>query len=97
MSEVLETVKVPNERRLLDIKNGIEGGYWVAISHKELDHLVGNLMQLIDIVGNPEQSRALKDEIKHRCRNWLDDYYSMAGYDKWQGITNSANPVVIKD
>ena len=95
MSEV--KVKEPNERRLLHIKNGIEGSYFVAISHRELGNLVGNLMGLIDIVGNPEQSRALKDEIKHRCRNWLDDHYEMAGYDKWQGVTDRANPVVIED
>lgn len=96
MSRVEET-KSPNQRRLLNIKNGIEGGYWVAISHQELDSLVGTLMQLLDIVGNPDQSRALKDEVKHRCRNWLDDHYDMAGYDKWQGVTDRANPVVIED
>ena len=89
--------KIPNERRLLDIRNGIEGSYFVAVSHRELDNLVGSLMQLIDIVGSQEQSRALKTEVKQRSRNWLDDLYQMAGYDKWAGVTESANPVLIKD
>ena len=97
MSEIDQVAKLPNERRLLHIKNGEEGGYWIAVSHRELDHLVGNLMQLIDIVGNLEQSRALKDEIKHRCRNWLDGYYETAGYDTWQGVTDKANPIVVED
>lgn len=95
MKEVEVKTYVPNERRLLHIINGDVGSYFVAISHRELDGLVGRLLFLCDIIGG-SQGEALKSEIKTRCRDWLDDHYSMAGYDKWSGVTESANPVEIK-
>jgi hypothetical protein len=54
--------------------------YYVLISHQELDHLVGRLMQMCDVMGDKEQRDAVKSEIKYRTREWLDDKYAMAGY-----------------
>jgi len=93
----LEKVSVPNQRRLLHISNNDSpGAYYVAISHEELDHLVGSLMAMLDIVGNQEQARALKDATKVKVRSWLDDYYASAGYDKWEGIQGWAVPNVVQ-
>ena len=57
----------------------------VPISHKQLDSLVGRLMQMCDLIGDTQQRRALKDTIKQNCRDWLDAEYLDAGYDKFGG------------
>lgn len=73
-------------------------GYYVPISHAEIDSLIGRLMQICDIMGDTTQRQAVKMEIKHRTRDWLDDNYQSLGYDKFtldrepQGIP--ANRVV---
>lgn len=69
--------------------------YAVPLDHDELDSLVGRLMQMCDLIGDVEQRKALKDTIKRTCRDWLDDMYQEAGYDKWGGVTKNA--VVIED
>jgi hypothetical protein len=69
-------------------------GFSVPISHVELDTLVGRLMQVCDLTGDMEQRRALKSELKHRCRSWLNDIYQEAGYDDHQGATDAARIVL---
>lgn len=54
----------------------------VAVNHQHLDHLIGSLLHLCDLVGG-KQGEALKSEIKTRCRSWLDDQYFSAGYGKY--------------
>lgn len=76
-------------------KDGKEIAYYVAVSHQELDYLIGRLMQICDLTGDLEQRTALKSEIKHRSRDWLDDLYSESGYDKWSGLKENIKPVVI--
>jgi len=57
----------------------------IPISHKQLDTLVGRLMQMCDLIGDTQQRKALKDTIKQNCRDWLDDEYTDAGYDRFGG------------
>ena len=71
-------------------------GYYVPVSHTELDNLVGRLMQMCDLTGDQEQRAALKSTIKQISRDWLDDEYSMNGYDKWQGAREGAIIVTVK-
>jgi len=66
---------------LVDTKDGT----FVPVSHKEVDSLVGRLMQMCDLIGDVEQRKALKDTIKRITRDWIDDEYSSRGYDKWEG------------
>jgi hypothetical protein len=54
--------------------------YYVTISHKELDGLVGSLMHLMDLNSDAQFREAMKSEIKSRARRWLDDEYERAGY-----------------
>ena len=53
---------------------------YVLVSHRELDWLIANLMHLVELDSDKEHREALKGEIKIRCRAWLDDRYSSAGY-----------------
>lgn len=99
MNDSLEGVKIPYGRKLVstgsgDLPDGVTSVF-VLVSHRELDGLVGRLMQICDLTGDVQQRKALKDEIKHRCRNWLDDIYEESGYDKWTGIKPGAK--VIED
>lgn len=100
MSVSLEKVNQPLFARKLvstdapDMPSGVTSVF-VLISHREMDSLVGRLMQICDLTGDVEQRKALKDEIKHRCRDWLDDMYEQSGYDKWSGIKPGAK--VIED
>lgn len=55
-------------------------GYFVMVSHQELDELVGRLMQMFELIGDVEQRNALKQETKWRSREWLDSLYSLSGY-----------------
>ena len=74
----LDAVEVKiEEERLMKLSDGFNA---VAIHHGHLDGLIGRLMALCDLTGDLEQRRALKQEIKWRCRDWLDDNYQMAGY-----------------
>ena len=70
-------------------------GYYVLVSHTELDALVGRLMQIFDLNGDVEQRNALKSETKQRCREWLDNAYKEAGYDKWTGLEPGIKPISI--
>lgn len=54
--------------------------YYVPVSHYELDGLVGQVMQICDIVGDNSQGKALKSQVKHIIRGWLDDHYRILGY-----------------
>lgn len=65
---------------LVEVK---DSGYYVLVSHTQLDNLVGRLMQMCELTGDTEQRTALKNEIKNRSRKWLDDLYEDAGYQKW--------------
>lgn len=58
-----------------------DDGYYVMVSHRELDDLVGRMMMVFELNGDVEQRNALKQEFKWRARNWLDDIYKMSGYD----------------
>ena len=68
----------------VETKNGLSD-VCVVISHNEMDGLVGRLMSLCDLTGDVEQRTALKQEVKHRCRDWLDDLYEQSGYEKFTG------------
>jgi hypothetical protein len=97
MSGAKVEAKVSYGRKLVSTNNGDlpEGvsSVFVLVSHQELDTLVGRLMQLCDLTGDTEQRKALKDEIKHRSRDWLDDLYEQSGYDKWSGVQPGAQVV----
>lgn len=99
MSESSKVVDVQYGRKLVstgsyDLPDGVTS-FFVLVSHRELDGLVGRLMQICDLTGDIQQRKALKDEIKHRCRDWLDGIYEESGYDKWTGVKPGAK--VIED
>lgn len=71
-------------------------GYFVAVSHRELDTLIGRYMQMCDLIGDVEQRKALKDTIKSISREWLDDRYTQSGYDKWTGVVDDTLPLVVQ-
>lgn len=73
---------------LFDRGKEAPSGYYVLISHAELDGLVGRLMQMCDLTGDLEQRKALKDTIKKTSRDWLDDVYSDSGYEKYTGLVD---------
>ena len=74
-----EFVDVPFRKSLIEE----QGGYYVTISHKELDSLVGNLMHLCDLNSDAVYREALKSEVKQRSRNWLDEQYALSGYKNY--------------
>lgn len=70
-------------------------GYFVIISHRELDGLIGRLMQMCDLTGDQEQRFALKSTIKQMSRDWLDNIYEESGYDKYAGIVKDVETIEI--
>lgn len=72
------------------IKEKQNGGYYVLISHAQLDDLIGRLMQMFELNGDAEQRNALKQETKWRCREWLDANYENSGYERNHGISKDA-------
>lgn len=91
-TKVQLTASRPKRCRLVKIENS----YFVPVSHQELDNLIGRLMQMCDLMSDPEQRKALKDEIKQRTRAWLDDTYSSYGYDKFEGVRDYAEITEVK-
>lgn len=91
-NEVLAAL--PEFRVLLEVKNGFHKGYYVPIDHRILDGLVGRLLQLADLTADAQQRQALKSEIKHRCRDWLDSEYKMNGYDMFKMQENPTGKVI---
>jgi len=59
-------------------------GYYVLVSHRELDDLIGRTMQMFELNGDVEQRNALKQEFKWRARAWLDNLYKDSGYRDFQ-------------
>lgn len=57
----------------------------VPVNHKQLNSLIGRLMQMCELIGDTEQRKALKDTIKQHCRDWMDSEYEDAGYDIFGG------------
>jgi len=91
------SMKVRKEKLDVDVVSYLplirwQEGYYVLASHRELDDLVGSLMQMCELMGDKEQRDALKREIKQRARNWLDIEYQKAGYDKFTGLNDSVKP-----
>lgn len=74
MSEVKPVVELPKKPLIED------DGYFVLVSHRELDNLIGRMMQVFELNGDVEQRNALKQETKWRCREWLDEIYRDSGY-----------------
>lgn len=71
------------------------GAMYVPVSHEELDSLVGQMMQMCDLMGDREQREALKSEIKQRARRWLTNLYEESGYDKRHRIDDVGQIVVV--
>ena len=63
-----------------------QDGLYVMISHKELDNLIATLMHLAELDSDKEHREAIKGEIKHRVRNWLDNEYRDAGYENYDVV-----------
>lgn len=72
-------------------------GSFVPISHRELDTLVGRLMQMCDLIGDVEQRSALKSTIKQITRDWLDNEYENRGYDKFTGARVGSHYVEVTE
>lgn len=66
-----------------------DGSLYVPVSHKQLDDLIGRLMQMCDLTGDLEQRKALKDTIKNISRRWLDSLYEDGGYHNYEIIDPS--------
>lgn len=71
---------------------GVGGQMYVLVSHKQLDYLVGSLMQMCELTGDVEQRTAMKNEIKQRARRWLNDLYCDAGYEEFTGMREGYSP-----
>lgn len=95
MSKEVEVKDKPTQAPYQHIAE-LRGGYYVLISHQELDYLVGSLMQMCDLTGDQEQRKALKNEIKQRTRRWLDSEYHAAGYQHYN-LADGARVTKIED
>ena len=69
----------PREHPLIE-----DEAYFVMVSHRELDHLIGQVMQMFELNGDVEQRNAQKQEFKWKARAWLDDIYAGSGYKNHQ-------------
>jgi hypothetical protein len=58
-------------------------GYFVLVSHQELDSLIARLMHVAELDSDKEHRDALKGELKSISRNWLDSLYEEAGYTNY--------------
>ena len=96
MSEVKEAVR-SYSRKLVLVPDGETGGhvYAVPVSHKELDSLIGRLMQMCDLIGDVEQRTALKSTIKQINRDWLDNLYEESGYERFTGKRDGVEAIEI--
>ena len=98
MSEVQPGItQARYSRKIVHSVNGEPHGgkaYFVLVSHKELDSLIGQLMQMCDLTGDQEQRKALKDTIKQINRDWLDNLYEASGYDRWSGLKEDVANVI---
>jgi len=85
-------------KTLLEIDDGedVPSGYAVYIHHGHLDHLVGRMMQMCDLIGDVNQRDALKDTLKRISRDWLDDMFEESGYQKYEGLVTGVQPVKIQ-
>lgn len=94
MSEV-EQSEISYSRKLVLAPDHDLGGHIcaVTVSHKELDGLVGRLMQMCDLIGDREQRNALKSTIKQISREWLDNLYEESGYDRFTGIKDGVQAI----
>ena len=82
--------------KMLPLVEVSDWGYYVLISHEQIDGLIGRLMQMYELMGDIEQRNALKRETKSKIRDWLNDQYSDAGYDKMTDRPRTGyNPVKI--
>lgn len=61
--------------------------HMVLLSHQELNGLIGQLLQMCDLMTDPEQRKATKDTVKRICRAWMDDCYRSIGFDLPHGRT----------
>lgn len=77
----------------LESRGERHGGYFVLVSHQDLDSQIGRLMQMCDLIGDTQQRAALKSTIKNICREWLDNMYSESGYDRWTGLQSDADVI----
>lgn len=59
---------------------------YVMVSHQELDDLIARLMHLAELDSDKEHRDALKGELKHISRSWLDNLYSESGYKLYDYI-----------
>lgn len=60
-----------------------QGAYYVMISHKELDNLIAPLMHLAELDSDKEHREAMKQELKHIARNWLNEQYEFSGFSNY--------------
>ena len=54
----------------------------VAVDHKDLSNLIGELCGAFDLVSDKEQRTAIKRTIKGISRGWLNEIYAEAGYEE---------------
>ncbi len=95
--ESVETAKDSYWLRLVEIERVTQPhSIYVTVSHSELDGLVGRMMQMCDLIGDPQQRKALKDTIKRNCRDWMNDQYESAGYDQFGGVRKGVEVHKIK-
>lgn len=84
-------VDIPFRKKLIEDGDS----FYVTISHKELDSLIGNLMHLCDLNSDSVYREALKSEIKMRSRRWLDEEYEDAGYRNYE-VQEGANIINLR-
>jgi hypothetical protein len=64
-------------------------GYYVMVSHNELNGLVARLMHLAELDSDKTHREAVKGELKQVARNWLDDLYDDAGYRNYDVLPDA--------
>lgn len=58
-----------------------DGTIRVTVDHTHLDTLIGSLCHIADLNSDREYRDHLKSELKIRCREWLNDQYTLSGYE----------------
>ena len=84
----MNKIKQPKRVYFPLIDNG--QGYFVLVSHRELDNLIANLMHVAELDSDKEHREALKGEMKIRSRTWLDNLYEQSGYQNY-GVVEDAD------
>jgi len=76
----LDLVSEEDRKRLI-VGDGTDK---VAIDFGHLDQLIGSICHVMDLNSDKEYREHVKSELKLRCRQWLQDQYTLCGYEEYK-------------